>query len=50
MEKAEHIRGREDEPSVDNYLKITHEARLLGTDANSIVILLVVFNINVYCS
>ena len=34
--RAERIRGGEVEPSVDNFLKITHEARLLGTDARLI--------------
>ena len=31
--RAEHIRNGSVDPSVDNFLKITHEARLLGTDA-----------------
>lgn len=31
--RAERIRGGGVSPSVDNFLKITHEARLLGTDA-----------------
>ena len=31
--RAERIRGGGVDPSVDNFLKITHEARLLGTDA-----------------
>ena len=34
--RAEHIRGGGVDPSVDNFLKITHEARLLGTDARLI--------------
>ncbi len=31
--RAERIRNGQVDPSVDNFLKITHEARLLGTDA-----------------
>ncbi|MGC6173963.1 helicase-related protein [Lacrimispora sp. 38-1] len=31
--RAEHIRNGGIDPSIDNFLKITHEARLLGTDA-----------------
>jgi len=31
--RAERIRNAQADPSVDNFLKITHEARLLGTDA-----------------
>jgi len=31
--RAERIRNGNVDPSVDNFLKITHEARLLGTDA-----------------
>jgi len=31
--RAERIRNGSVDPSVDNFLKITHEARLLGTDA-----------------
>ena len=31
--RAERIRGGGVDPSEDNFLKITHEARLLGTDA-----------------
>jgi len=31
--RAERIRSGGVEPSIDNFLKITHEARLLGTDA-----------------
>ena len=34
--RAERIRGGGVDPSVDNFLKITHEARLLGTDARLI--------------
>lgn len=34
--RAERIRGGGVEPSEDNFLKITHEARLLGTDARLI--------------
>ena len=34
--RAERIRGGGGDPSVDNFLKITHEARLLGTDARLI--------------
>ena len=30
------LRGGGVDPSVDNFLKITHEARLLGTDARLI--------------
>ncbi len=33
--RAERIRGGGVDPSVDNFLKITHEARLLGTDARA---------------
>lgn len=33
VERAECIRGGGVDPSEDNFLKITHEARLLGTDA-----------------
>ncbi|MGN0154646.1 MAG: DEAD/DEAH box helicase family protein [Lachnospiraceae bacterium] len=33
VERAERIRGGGVDPSVDNFLKITHDARLLGTDA-----------------
>ena len=33
VERAERIRNGAVDPSVDNFLKITHEARLLGTDA-----------------
>ena len=33
VERAERIRSGGVDPSVDNFLKITHEARLLGTDA-----------------
>lgn len=33
VERAEAIRNGDVDPSVDNFLKITHEARLLGTDA-----------------
>jgi hypothetical protein len=33
VDRAEAIRGGMVDPSVDNFLKITHEARLLGTDA-----------------
>ena len=33
VRRAESIRGGGVDPSVDNFLKITHEARLLGTDA-----------------
>ena len=33
VERAERIRGGGVDPSEDNFLKITHEARLLGTDA-----------------
>ncbi len=33
VERAEQIRSGGVDPSVDNFLKITHEARLLGTDA-----------------
>ncbi len=33
MERAEAIRASGVDPSVDNFLKITNEARLLGTDA-----------------
>ena len=33
VERAEAIRNGGVDPSVDNFLKITHEARLLGTDA-----------------
>lgn len=31
--RAERIRDGQVDPSIDNFLKITHEARLLGTDA-----------------
>ena len=34
--RAKRIRGGGVDPSVDNFLKITHEARLLGTDARLI--------------
>ena len=34
--RAERIRGGGVDPSEDNFLKITHEARLLGTDARLI--------------
>lgn len=34
--RAERIRGGGVDPSADNFLKITHEARLLGTDARLI--------------
>ena len=34
--RAERIRNGGVDPSVDNFLKITHEARLLGTDARLI--------------
>lgn len=33
VERAERIRGGGVDPSEDNFLKITHDARLLGTDA-----------------
>lgn len=33
VQRAEAIRGGRVDPKVDNFLKITHEARLLGTDA-----------------
>ena len=33
VERAERIRNGGVDPSIDNFLKITHEARLLGTDA-----------------
>lgn len=33
VKRAEAIRNREVDPRTDNFLKITHEARLLGTDA-----------------
>ena len=33
VKRAERIRNGGVDPSVDNFLKITHEARLLGTDA-----------------
>jgi len=33
VQRAEAIRGGCVDPTVDNFLKITHEARLLGTDA-----------------
>lgn len=33
VKRAEAIRNGNVDPSVDNFLKITHEARLLGTDA-----------------
>ena len=33
VKRAENIRNGGVDPSVDNFLKITHEARLLGTDA-----------------
>lgn len=33
VERAERIRGGGVDPSLDNFLKITHDARLLGTDA-----------------
>lgn len=33
VKRAERIRGGGVDPSEDNFLKITHEARLLGTDA-----------------
>ncbi len=33
VDRAEKIRNGAVDPSVDNFLKITHEARLLGTDA-----------------
>lgn len=33
VERAETIRNGSVDPSIDNFLKITHEARLLGTDA-----------------
>lgn len=33
VKRAEAIRNGSVDPSVDNFLKITHEARLLGTDA-----------------
>ena len=33
VERAESIRNGNVDPSIDNFLKITHEARLLGTDA-----------------
>ena len=33
VKRAERIRNGNVDPSVDNFLKITHEARLLGTDA-----------------
>ncbi len=33
VERAEAIRNGSVDPSIDNFLKITHEARLLGTDA-----------------
>ena len=33
VQRAEAIRGGRGDPKVDNFLKITHEARLLGTDA-----------------
>ena len=33
VDRAERIRNGGVDPSIDNFLKITHEARLLGTDA-----------------
>lgn len=35
--RAEAIRNGNVDPSVDNFLKITHEARLLGTDARLLI-------------
>ncbi len=35
--RAEAIRSGNVDPSVDNFLKITHEARLLGTDARLLI-------------